>query len=279
MPARGRQSDFGGRIAASNHEDIYARHKSGIFANAIRGRTLPRPEVKHYIWLMEQAAGIRHLILARDGAQRVPSAALPWLPAIFEALRDLPSHQAGVRIHDIEALRPILASDGGIGAVAAEFLGLRCKAVRAILFDKTAETNWSLAWHQDRTICVKRRIDVHGYGPWTTKGGMQHVAPPFELLARMVTLRVHLDDAPAENSPLLIAPGSHSAGRVPVEQYEQVVARCGVYACLAKAGDIWAYATPILHASEAASMPGHRRVLQIDYSAEGLPGGLEWLRL
>jgi len=41
--------------------------------------------------------------------------------------------------------------------------------------------------------------------------------------------------------------------------------------------DIWLYATPILHASDAASQPLHRRVLQIDYSVGQLPGGLEWL--
>jgi len=226
---------------------------------------------------MEQKADIDHLTLAKDGARHVRAAALPLLPDICEALRELPSDHAGVRIHGIEALRPILASEGGIGAVAAEFLGQRCRAVRAILFDKTAETNWSLGWHQDRTICVKQQIDVEGYGPWTIKGGMHHVAPPFDLLARMVTLRVHLDDVPAENSPLLIALGSHIAGRVPIEEYDDVVARCGVYACLAEAGDVWVYATTILHASEAASVTGHRRVLQIDYSADGLTGGLEWL--
>ena len=171
----------------------------------------------------------------------------------------------------------MVAIDGAVGAIAAGFLRPDCRAVRAILFDKTVETNWSLAWHQDRTICVQKRIDVEGYGPWTTKGGMQHVAPPFDLLARMVTLLVHLDDVPSENSPLLIAPGSHLAGRVPVEEYGDVVARCGAYACLADAGDVWVYATPILHASEAATAAGHRRVLQIDYSEDQLAGGLEWL--
>lgn len=215
--------------------------------------------------------------LDKHGAQHISAAVLPLLPDISEALRELPSEQAGVRIHGIEALRPILGFEGAIGALAAEYLGQQCRPVRAILFDKTAATNWSLAWHQDRTICVKRRIDVEGYGPWTTKGGMQHVAPPFELLARMITLRVHLDDVPAGNSPLLIAPGSHVAGRVPIDEYEDVVVRCGIYACLAKAGDVWVYATPILHASEAATVLGHRRVLQIDYSADELTGGLEWL--
>jgi len=207
---------------------------------------------------MNQAVHLDHLTLAKDGAQYVRAAAFALLPDLYEALRELPSDQAGVRIHGIEALRPILAAEGAIGAVAAEFLGQQCRPVRAILFDKTAAANWSLAWHQDRTICVKRRIDVENYGPWTTKGGMQHVAPPFELLARMVTLRVHLDDVPAENSPLLIAPGSHAAGRVPIEEYDDVVARCGIYACLAEAGDVWVYATPILHASEAASVACHR---------------------
>lgn len=226
---------------------------------------------------MKEALHLDHLTLAKDGAQHFVAAVLSLLPDIREALRELPSDQAGVRIHGIAALRPIIAVEGAIGAVASEFLGPLSRPVRAILFDKNAATNWSLGWHQDRTICVKRRIDVEGFGPWTIKGGMQHVAPPFELLARMITLRDHLDDVPAENSPLLIAPGSHIAGRVPIKEYDDVVAKCGIFACLAKAGDVWAYSTPILHASEAASVTGHRRVLQIDYSADELTGGLEWL--
>ena len=226
---------------------------------------------------MEQAADINRLTLAKDGAQHFPGIVLHSLAELSGALHGLPSERAGVRIHGIEALRSILGVEGAVGAVATEFLGQQCRPVRAILFDKTAATNWSLAWHQDRTVCVKQRIDVVGYGPWTTKGGMQHVAPPFEVLGRMITLRVHLDDVPADNSPLLIAPGSHVVGRVPIDEYDDVVARCGMYACLAKAGDVWVYATPILHASEAARLAGHRRVLPIDYSADGLAGGLEWL--
>ena len=56
-----------------------------------------------------------------------------------------------------------------------------------------------------------------------------------------------------------------------------MVDRCGTVACLASRGDIWLYATPILHASDAAANPRHRRVLQLDYSADDLPGDLEWL--
>ncbi|MEJ5979616.1 phytanoyl-CoA dioxygenase family protein [Novosphingobium sp. PS1R-30] len=217
------------------------------------------------------------LNLAVDGAQHFPAAALGALQEIGTAIAELPTNQAGVRIHGNLALSAMLGPRGTIGRVAHGLLARPCLAARAILFDKTASTNWSLAWHQDRTICVKQRREVDGYGPWTIKRGMNHVAPPYELLSRMVTLRVHLDDVPAENSPLLIAPGSHLAGAVPVEDYAVVVQQFGSFACLAKAGDIWAYATPILHASEATAMAGHRRVLQIDYSADDLPGGLDWL--
>ncbi len=171
----------------------------------------------------------------------------------------------------------MLARDGCIGNVAASVLGASSKPVRAILFNKSSETNWALAWHQDRTICVKERREARGFGPWTIKRGMVHVAPPFDLLSRMVTLRAHLDDVPATNAPLLFAPGSHKHGRVAVEDVDSVIELCGTASCLADAGDIWLYATPILHASETASMPTRRRVLQVDFAAEDLPFGLEWL--
>ena len=149
--------------------------------------------------------------------------------------------------------------------------------MRAILFDKSAEQNWSLGWHQDRTIVVHQRIDMGGFGPWSVKSGMVHVEPPFELLASMVTVRVHFDAVPATNAPLLIAPGSHSRGRIPTADIPDVVRDCGIFPCLADAGDLWLYATPILHASEAALEPRHRRVLQVDYAARQLSGGLHWL--
>jgi hypothetical protein len=67
-----------------------------------------------------------------------------------------------------------------------------------------AATNWSVAWHQDRTIAVMERVDVEGFGPWTVKSGLLHVAPLFDLLAGMLTLRVHLDPVPETNAPLLV---------------------------------------------------------------------------
>lgn len=217
------------------------------------------------------------LNLADHGAQLFAGATLADLPDIRAAIAHLPPDQAGLRLHGVTALQPWLAPTGTIGAIAGAALGAKARPVRAILFDKSAATNWSLGWHQDRTICVRERIEVPGFGPWSIKAGLHHVAPPIALLARMVTLRVHLDDVPATNAPLLIAPGSHRHGRIQEQAVAAVVAQCGIATCLAKAGDIWAYATPILHASNAATTPAHRRVLQVDFSADTLPGGLEWL--
>lgn len=226
---------------------------------------------------MSRLMTLDHAAFQNLGAHRFLGAVSDDLETLFTILADLPSDRAGVRLRGSDRLSPYLAPDGRIGAVAAEVLGDASRPVRAILFDKTAETNWSLDWHQDRTICVERRVAVDGYDPWSMKAGMQHVAPPFDLLARMVTVRVHLDDVSVENAPLLIAPGSHRYGRVAIRDVPDLVRQCGVHACLAEAGDIWLYATPILHASDAAARPTRRRVLQIDYAAEELPGDLEWL--
>jgi hypothetical protein len=44
------------------------------------------------------------------------------------------------------------------------------RPVRSIYFDKTPETNWMVAWHQDLTLSVRDRIDVAGFGPWSVEG-------------------------------------------------------------------------------------------------------------
>lgn len=219
-----------------------------------------------------------HLNLDRDGAELIPGALdRRGLTALEQILVDQPQDVAGVRLFGVEGLSAILADGGAVGSLASERLGAKVRPVRAILFDKTSSANWSLAWHQDRVVAVRARLDVEGFGPWTRKHGALHVAPPFEVLAAMLTLRIHLDPVPETNAPLLIAPGSHRLGRIAEAEVPGVIARCGTASCLAEAGDVWAYATPILHASERASIATRRRVLQVDYAMGELPGGLEWL--
>jgi ectoine hydroxylase-related dioxygenase (phytanoyl-CoA dioxygenase family) len=119
-------------------------------------------------------------------------------------------------------------------------------------------------------------LDVDGFGPWTTKNGVPHVAPPAEVIERMLTLRLHIDPCGPDNAPLRVALGSHRLGMVPASRVAGEAARRPVFECHAAPGDVWAYVTTILHASERSRSPARRRVLQVDYAAELLPGGLEW---
>ena len=198
------------------------------------------------------------------------------LGEIEAALPAVSPGRAGLRLFGFDPLSDWVEMDGVIGRVAASCLP-RARAVRAILFDKSAGANWAVGWHQDRTISVADRHEVEGFGPWTVKQGVHHIAPPLELLSRMITLRVHLDDVGADNAPLKIAAGSHLLGRIAEKDVEAAVCNCRIETCLAAAGDVWVYATPILHASEPASKPSRRRVLQVDYSADSLPDGLRWV--
>lgn len=212
----------------------------------------------------------------RDGAAHLAGAAAPFLARLRALAAVLPADRAGLRLQGVDGLAQLLGLDA-LGATAAKYLGTTARPVRAIWFDKSAANNWALGWHQDRTIAVRRRADVPGYGPWSTKQGLLHVEPPFDVIEAMVTLRIHLDPVPEDNAPLLVAPGSHRRGRIPEAEIAAAVATCGAATCLAEAGDVWAYQTPILHASAASSATGHRRVLQVDYTTSELPAPLEWL--
>jgi hypothetical protein len=214
------------------------------------------------------------------GAERYASTLLqqelPHLRAVADqALKD---SRPGVRVFRDTVLGATLHRDGIVGGLAAERMGGKAQPVRLVVFDKNARNNWAVGWHQDRTIAVRRQHDVPGFGCWSVKAGVIHVEPPFALLARMITVRIHLDDCGPANASLLVAPGSHRLGYIPARQAADIARRLGSVSCDARPGDIWIYSTPILHASERSRDPSaRRRVLQVDYSADALPDSLQWL--
>ena len=216
----------------------------------------------------------------RDGALRFERQLSDAEVESLRALADdrIGSHP-GARLTSEPQLTTLLAPDGSVGAVAASLTSSAARPVRAVMFDKSPKANWVVGWHQDRTITVRKRVDVDGFGPWSTKDGGLHVAPPFDVLARMVTLRVHLDPVDEANAPLRIAIGSHLMGRIAASDVEAVASAAPQRACIAELGDIWVYRTPILHASDRALTPDRRRVLQIDYADFDLPGDLDWTGL
>lgn len=150
------------------------------------------------------------------------------------------------------------------------------RPVRAIYFDKSADANWVVAWHQDLTITLHARTETAGFGPWSMKDGVPHVQPPTELLEKMLTIRVHLDDADETNGALRVLPGSHRLGRLTGERIQELRTSRADSLCTAAAGDALLMRPLLLHASHRSTSTRHRRVLHIEYAGFDLPETLRW---
>ncbi len=155
-------------------------------------------------------------------------------------------------------------------------LGTAAKVVRGILFDKTPGANWKVPWHQDVTIAVGNRIEAEGFGPWSKKAGVLHVQPPTRVLEQMISVRLHLDDCPAENGALRVIAGSHQEGKLDERVIQELASKSNSVTCAIQRGGVLIMRPLLIHASSASSMPGHRRVLHFDFASVDLPSGMEW---
>ncbi|HMS38854.1 MAG TPA: phytanoyl-CoA dioxygenase family protein [Pyrinomonadaceae bacterium] len=160
--------------------------------------------------------------------------------------------------------------------VAEKFIGENAKIVRAIYFDKTAEANWKVPWHQDLTISVDKKNDAYGFSAWTQKAGINHVQPPIEILEKMLTLRFHLDDTDESNGALKIIAKSHRNGRLSAKEIKSWREANEMRVCRVKKGDCLVMRPLILHSSSAGTSPKNRRVIHFEFSADELPKGLNW---
>lgn len=169
-----------------------------------------------------------------------------------------------------------LAESAAVRALVEPVLGEGAFPVRGILFDKTPDANWKVAWHQDLTIAVRERRDAPGFGPWSEKAGVTHVQPPAGVLERMITVRVHLDDCGPENGPVQVLAGSHRHGRLDAGEIERWRERSAPVPTCTGAGGALLMRPLLLHASSPSTTPAHRRVIHVDFAADDLPGGLRW---
>ena len=169
-----------------------------------------------------------------------------------------------------------LAESRAVRDLVEPTLGRAARVVRGIFFDKTPGANWKVAWHQDVSIAVKQRVDVEGFGPWSTKAGVVHVQPPREILDAMLTVRLHLDTCGEQNGPLKVIPGSQARGVLPPDEVAAMLQQGTVATCAVPRGGAVMMRPLILHASSSAQSPAHRRVIHLEFCGIGLPGGLEW---
>ena len=169
-----------------------------------------------------------------------------------------------------------LASSPRVLDLVRPYLRSRPFPVRAIYFDKSQDSNWMVQWHQDSTVALRERIELPGFGPWSTKDGIPHVQPPVELLQQMLSVRIHLDDADEFNGALRVLPGSHVFGRLSAKRIQELRGFQSDFICTLSAGDALLMRPLLLHASGRSRSARNRRVLHIEYAAFTLPGDLQW---
>ena len=169
-----------------------------------------------------------------------------------------------------------LCSHTALNICAQSLIGKAARLVRVLMFDKTPDVNWSVPWHQDRTIAVKKRYDMEGFGPWSVKDGITHVEPPVSFLEMMVVLRLHIDPCLEDNGPLEVIPGSYKFGRLSHEDVLKKTTDASTLNCLANVGDLLAMKGLTIHRSLKAHKPHNRRVLHLEFCSKPLPTPLAW---
>jgi ectoine hydroxylase-related dioxygenase (phytanoyl-CoA dioxygenase family) len=102
------------------------------------------------------------------------------------------------------------------------------------------------------------------------------VQPPITVLERLVAVRVHIDDCPAENGALRVVPHSHMEGRLDPRQVEALRQRHGETVIPVAQGGVLVMRPLLLHASSKATSLNPRRVLHFVFGPPVLPLGLEW---
>jgi ectoine hydroxylase-related dioxygenase (phytanoyl-CoA dioxygenase family) len=160
-----------------------------------------------------------------------------------------------------------LARDLRLIAFAADVLGGEPVAFGATLFDKSPDANWLVVWHQDTALPLVERREVVGWGPWSEKAGVVYAHAPATALARVVALRVHLDDSTTENGPLRVLPGTHTLGVLSDAQIQDAVRRIEPVTCTVGRGGVIVMRPLIVHASSKVTAAASRRVLHLEYAA------------
>ena len=169
-----------------------------------------------------------------------------------------------------------LAAEPAVLTIAASLLGKVPRFVRALFFDKTPERNWFVAWHQDRTVALNRRIDLAGWRSWTRQDGIYRTQPPRQVLDQMVTIRLHVDAADQDTGCLSVIPRSHHLGVLAVDDIKRLARKSTAHDCVVSAGDAVIMHPLVVHSSAKSKSTAHRRVVHLEFCSYDLPAGVHW---
>jgi len=146
--------------------------------------------------------------------------------------------------------------------------------VKSIYFDKLAQSNWFVSYHQDLTISVDKKVELKNFGPWTVKQNQFAVQPSIEILKQNFTIRIHLDNTDENNGALKIIPKSHLKGIYRAETIDWTIERETI--CKVEKGGVMIMKPLLLHSSSKTTNNNKRRVIHIEFSNIELPNALQW---
>lgn len=158
--------------------------------------------------------------------------------------------------------------------VIREIFGENYFVIKSIYFDKSEKSNWYVAYHQDLTISVDKKLQLENFGPWTTKQNQFAVQPPLDILENIFTIRIHLDDTDENNGALKVIPKSHAKGIYRPETIDWTLETETM--CSIEKGGIMLMKPLLLHGSNRTTNGKKRRVIHIEFSDRELPEQLQW---
>lgn len=158
--------------------------------------------------------------------------------------------------------------------IISQLFGNEYFVTKSIYFDKPEKSNWFVAYHQDLTISVDKKIIVEGFTNWTSKQEQFAVQSPVELLDKNFTIRIHLDHTTAQNGALRVVEESHKKGVLRTENID--FSSIAETVCEVPKGGMMLMKPLLLHASNKTSNQARRRVLHIEFSNQELPNGMNW---
>jgi ectoine hydroxylase-related dioxygenase (phytanoyl-CoA dioxygenase family) len=176
-------------------------------------------------------------------------------------------------LKEVPGVRPLIFT-AKFKSLINDYFGHDYFVVKSIYFDKPATSNWFVGWHQDLTISVDKKMDLPGFGPWTVKQDQFSVQPPVNVLERVVTIRIHLDDTDEDNGALKVVPGSHCNGvyRTGDANWKREDASI----CRVGKGGVMIMRPLLVHSSNRTTNNKQRRVIHIEFCNGVLPEGLGW---
>lgn len=181
--------------------------------------------------------------------------------AIRQFLKEVPATQRVILNHNLNTIIQTL-------------FGPDFFITKSVYFDKPAQSNWFVSYHQDLTVSVDKKLELPGYGPWTIKQNQFAVQPPLAILENNFTIRIHLDDTDENNGALKIIPGSHQKGIYRPETIDWNKETEDI--CKVEKGGIMIMRPLLLHSSGRTTNSNKRRVIHLELSNQELPAGLKW---